>query len=327
MNMDERTPYDDAGLPWDLILSAMQDELTKEQELQLNEWLEASAANQETYDRVTRLFREELADYPLYAAAREDEAWAKVQRRMGKGKARVLTLKSWAAAAAVVILVVGGGLWYFSAKNGVVAYATTAGQQQSVSLPDGSTVVIGPQSRLSLARGYNKTNRTIELIDGEARFDVVHKADQPFEVDMDAATIRDIGTSFTIDKTADSIVVRVISGRIVFIQNENRKSTEIAAGGAICLYTGSRRAEGIRETAAGGADSLRFVDAPLSLILVNLEMRTGKRITLADPAVAQKRLTLNLEGEAFENALEVICSSAGLKYTIRDGTYVLERKE
>jgi len=305
----------------------MQGELTKEQEVQLNEWLEASAANQETYERVARLYREELADYPLYAAAREDEAWAKVRGRMGKGKARVLTLKSWAAVAAVIILVVGGGLWYFPAKNGVVAYATTAGQQQSVSLPDGSTVLIGPQSRLSLARGYNKTNRTVQLIDGEARFDVLHRVDQPFEVDMDAATVRDVGTSFTIDKTADSIVVRVISGRIDFIQKENRKSTEIVAGGAICLYTGSRRAEGIRETAAGGADSLRFVDAPLSLILVNLEMRTGKRITLADPVVAQKRLTLNLEGEAFENALEVICTSAGLKYTIHDGTYVLERKE
>jgi len=122
----------------------MQGELTKEQEVQLNEWLEASAANQETYERVARLYREELADYPLYAAAREDEAWAKVQRRMGKGRsgvskgrARVLTLKSWAAAAAVVILVVGGGLWYFSTKNGAVAYATTADQQRSVSLPDG----------------------------------------------------------------------------------------------------------------------------------------------------------------------------------------------
>lgn len=304
----------------------MQGELTKEQELQLSEWLEASAANQETYDRVARLYREGLADYPLYAAAREDEAWAKVRGRMGKGKAKVLTLKSWAAVAAVLLLAAGGGWWYFSGKIGVVTYATME-TQQSVSLPDGSTVVIGPQSRLSLARGFNKTNRRIALMDGEARFDVVHRADQPFEVDMDAATVRDIGTSFTIDKTADSIVVRVISGRIAFIQNENRKSTEIAAGGAICLYTGSRRAEGIRETAAGGADSLRFVDAPLSLILENLEMRTGKRITLADPVAAQKRLTLNLEGEAFENALEVICTSAGLKYTIHDGTYVLERKE
>lgn len=334
MNMDERTPYDDAGLPWDLILSAMRDELTKEQELQLNEWLDASAANQETYDRVSRLYSEGLADYPLYAAAREDEAWAKVRGRMGKGRsrvnigqARVLTLKSWAAAAAVVILVAGGAWLYFSGKNGAVSYATTAGEQRSVSLPDGSTMVIGPQSHLELARGYNKTNRRIELTDGSARFDVAHQADQPFEVDMDAATVRDIGTSFTIDKTADSIIVRVTTGRIAFTQKENRKTTEISAGGAVCLYTGSRRTEGIRETAAGGADSLRFVDAPLSLILTGLEKRTGKQIQLTDSAAAQKRLTLNLEGEAFENALEVICSSAGLKYTIRNGTYVLERKD
>ncbi|HEV2478648.1 MAG TPA: FecR domain-containing protein [Puia sp.] len=305
----------------------MQDELTKEQELQLNEWLDVSAANRETYERISRLYREGLADYPLYAAAREDKAWAKVRGRMGKGRARVLTLKSWAAAAAVVLVVAGGGWWYLSGRSRGVVYATTAGEQQSVSLPDGSTVVLGPQSHIELAKGYDKTSRRIELTRGSARFEVVHRADQPFEVDMDAATVRDIGTSFTIDKTADSIVVYVSGGRIAFIQKENRKSTEISAGGAICLYTGSRRAEGIRETAAGGADSLRFEDTPLSLILTGLEKRTGKRIMLVDSAVAQKRLTVNLEGEAFENALEVICSSAGLKYTIRDGTYVLEKKD
>lgn len=305
----------------------MQGELTKDEELQLDEWLDASVAHRETYDQLSRLYREALADYPLYAGAREDKAWAKVRGRMGGGRATVLTLKRLVAAAAVLILVAGGGWWYFSGKHGVVDYATTAGEQKAVALPDGSTVVLGPQSRFEVARGYNKTNRRITLIDGEAKFDVVHRADQPFEVDMDAATVRDIGTSFTIDKKADSIVVRVTTGRIAFIRKENRKSTEISAGGAICLYTGPARAEEIRETAAGGADSLRFEDTPLSLILVNLEKRTGKRIVLADTAVAQKRLTVNLEGEAFENALEVICTSAGLKYTIRGGTYVLERKE
>jgi ferric-dicitrate binding protein FerR (iron transport regulator) len=142
---------------------------------------------------------------------------------------------------------------------------------------------------------------------------------------MDAATVKDIGTSFTIDKTADSITVQVTAGRIAFLPKEDRKSTEIAAGGSICLYTGPGRAGEIKTTA--GADSLRFEDAPLTQILTGLERSSGKRIVLADTAVAQKRLTLNLEGEAFENALEVICSSAGLKYTIHDGTYVLLRKD
>jgi transmembrane sensor len=296
----------------------MQGELTKEQELQLNEWLDDSTANRETYDRVSRLYEEGLADYPLYSAAEIDKAWAKVQRRMRKG--RVVGMKQWAAAAAV-LLVAGSGWWYFAKNNGSVVYATAAGEHQAVSLPDGSTVVLEPQSRIELAHGYNKSNRTIVLIDGKAQFDVSHGADRPFEVDMDAATVRDIGTSFTIVKSADSITVSVSTGRIAFLQKANRKSTEIGAGGAICLYTSGGHAGEIT------LDSLRFADAPLIQIIAGLEKTSGKKIVLADTVLAQKRLTVNLEGEAFENALEVICSSAGLKYTIRDGTYVLVKKD
>jgi transmembrane sensor len=324
LDMDERTPYDDE-LPWELILSAMQDELTKEQEQQLSEWLNASAANRETYDRISRLYQEGIEDYPLYSAAEEDKAWAHLQGRMtGKKVVPMKHLKHWAAAAAVLILVAGGAWWYLAGKRSVVAYATAAGEQRALSLPDGSTVLLGQQSQLELAQGYNKTNRTITLIGGKASFDVSPQKDRPFEVQMDAATVRDIGTSFTIDKTADSITVRVSSGRIAFIPKSDGKPREIAAGGSICLYTGPGHAGEIKKE---DADSLRFEDVPLVTIIAGLEKRSGKRIILADTAAAQKRLTVNLEGEAFGNALEVICSSAGLKYTIREGTYVLERKD
>lgn len=318
----------------------MQGELTKEQEQQLSEWLDASADNRETYDRISRIYQEGLEDYPLYSAAEEDKAWAHLQGRMGRPKVavkhvspvkQVSPMKQWMAAAAVLILAVGGGWWYLAGKRSTISYATAAGEQRSVSLPDGSSVVLEPQSRLELASGYNKTNRTITLLGGKARFDVSPQKDRPFEVEMDAATVRDIGTSFTIDKTADSITVRVSSGRVAFIPKNDGKPKEIAAGGAITLYTSPAHAGELRETAATGTaadtDSLRFEDAPVARIIAGLEKRSGKRIILTDAAAGQKRLTVNLEGEAFENALEVICSSAGLKYTIREGTYVLERKD
>jgi len=304
----------------------MQGELTKEQEQQLSEWLGASADNRVTYERISRVYREGLEDYPLYSAVEEDKAWTHLQGRMGRpGVAvkKVISIKQWVTAAAVLILAAGGAWWYLAVKRSTISYATTAGEQRSLSLPDGSTVLLEPQSRLELSHGYNKTNRTITLLGGKARFDVSPQKDRPFEVQMDAATVRDIGTSFTIDKTADSITVLVSSGRVAFIPKNDGRPAEIAAGGAITLYTSAGHMGEIKKE----ADSLRFTDEPLARIIAGLEKRSGKKIILADAAAAQKRLTVNLEGETFENALEVICSSAGLKYTMREGTYVLERKD
>src|SRR5437660_1013708 len=133
--MDPKLPYND--LPWDLILSALQGELSGEEETQFHQWLTHSDLNGSTYERLQRMWEEGMADYPFYQQADEGGAWKELRSRMGEGllseqevearleaisgraaesKGRLLTMK-WAAVAAVLLLLAGGEWWYVSRKG------------------------------------------------------------------------------------------------------------------------------------------------------------------------------------------------------------------
>lgn len=341
-NMDSQATYDD--LTWELIVSALQGELSPEEDLQFRQWLASSAANREKYERLMRIWKEDLADFALYKHADEARAWETLRQKMGArrpgleearnipaayGK-RVIWIKRWTTVAAVLLLTAGAGWWYFSGKRASsISYETAAGEQKDIRLPDGSTVVLQPRTRMEVTPGYNKTGRTVLLVGGKAHFEISHQEQRPFTVDMDAAIVKDIGTGFTIEKTKDSIKVTVSGGRIAFIQKKTGKTREISAGGSICLYTSSQHSGEIRvmDTAMSDASALRFDNAPLSQILPVLEKLFSKQILLNDTLAAQKRLTLNLSGESLERALQVICASSDLEYRLKDGKYVLEKKD
>jgi transmembrane sensor len=358
--MDSQSTYDD--LPWELIASALQGRLSPEEDLRFREWLAVSESNRDKYDQLLRVWKDGMGDYVFYQEANEDKAWEALREKMGdKGRTEgkggtedrdrmgedrigeersgeerkgkngngVISIKRWmaVAAAAALLLVAGAGWWYMSGRSAI--QYETANEQKKISLPDGSTVVLNPQTHIQLARNYNTSARTVILIRGQAHFEVLHHTQRPFMVDMDAASIKDIGTSFTVEKTKDSIKVAVSEGKIAFIKKVSGESREISAGGAICLYTGAYRSGEIRATdpAISRTDSLRFDNAPLSEVITALQKLSGKRIRLTDTQMGQKRLTVHLGGESFDDALKIICASLNLEYTGANGEYILKSRD
>lgn len=321
--MDLQPSYND--LPWELIASAIQGDLSPEEDLRFREWLSVSGSNREKYERLQQIWKDGMADYALYREANEGKAWEALREKMGDK--RVIPMRRWAVAAAVLVLAAGAGWWYISGKGAVTQYATAAGEQKTISLPDGSTVFLNGQTHIQLAGDYNKASRKVVLISGGARFEVSHQEQRPFTVDAGEVSVKDIGTIFAVEKTKDSTNVIVSEGKIAFIEKETGASREIAAGGSGCYYNGEHRF-GETRSAGGitGTDPLRFDNAPLSEVITALQKASGKRIVLNDTATAAKRLTVHLDGESFEDALKTICASLNLEYTIDNGAYVLKSK-
>jgi transmembrane sensor len=318
--MDFLPTYDD--LPWDLILAALQGGLSPEEELLFRQWLALRPDNQEKYKQLEQIWKDGLADYELYREADPEMAWELLQQKIADRRTvhpsagkRALLFRPWIAAA-VLLLLAGAGWWVLSRRNNTTPYET-AGEQKKISLPDGSTVVISPQTRIELAAGYNKSGRTIILAAGEARFDVSHDAQLPFTVEVDEVSIKDIGTDFTVQKTKDSIKVTVSAGKVAFIKKMTGESREISAGNSLVFYVLGQRF----------GDSLRFYNSPLSNVIASLERLSGKRISLSDTALGQKRLTIDLNGLSFDNALKIICTSLNLEYAEEKGEFRLKIKE
>ena len=336
--------FDD--IPWELIESALQDRLLPDEELQFREWLSASPDNQQTYTRLQKLWKEGLSDYEIWRGADEASAWESVRQRIGGqqstsaqkgiGAQQVLrpdfratrTRMIRMAAAAIVLLAIGATWWYQTRMNHPLTYVTADNEQRKIALPDGSMVVIDPGTSIRIAADYNKGARTISLAAGQASFEVSHQAQVPFQVDMDAVSVTDIGTTFTIRRTKEKIEVSVTSGRVAFIKKETGESREISAGSSLVFYIAEKRF-GRMETvdSAGGSDgSRRFVDSPLEEVIAALEKSSGKKITLDDSIPGQKRLTIDIRGESVENSLKIICASLDLEYVEDNGEFILKKK-
>jgi len=219
------------------------------------------------------------------------------------------------AAAAVLLVAVGAGWWYMSGRSAGRQYETAAGEERTISLADGSRVVLHGQAQIRIGGDYDKANRTVTLVSGVALFEVVHQAQRPFTVDAGVISIKDIGTSFTVERTKDSIKVMVSEGKVAFIEKETGRSREMAAGDSICFYIAERRVRELRT---------RFDNAPLSEVIAALQQMSGKRILLSDTTMAAKRLTVHLAGESFEDALKTVCASLNLEYTVENGVFVLK---
>jgi transmembrane sensor len=329
--MDSQSSYTYDDLPWQLIVPALQGELSPEESLQFDEWLAASPVNREKYQRLVHIWQEGIADYSIYQNADESQAWETLRGRLGEApvirtdfRQRSSSRRRWAVAAALLLIAGGAAIFYNYKKDGV-RYETASGEQKTVALPDGSTITLQQDTRLRIADDYNRNARTIVLLNGEASFDVAHQQQRPFVVDMDAASVRDIGTSFTIVRTADSIKVVVSSGKVAFTKKETGETRQLGAGSSLCLYTATARHGEITTTDSAGL--LRFDNSPLADVIAALRKQYGKNIRLGDTTLAQKRLTVHLDGESLEDAIKTVCASLHLDYSTDETGYILKKKD
>jgi transmembrane sensor len=348
--MSSNTPYDDQA--WDLIVSALSNDLSPEEEVRFHQWLDASADNREKFEQLSRVWASmDVGDFSVFEQADNVAAWNGLLMAMNARHSHRETTPAdtrpaagirqipetqtpkipelhsprrnfrWLAAAAVILLIAGAGWWIVAGK--VHTYETAFGEQKTIILADGTTVTLESQTRLQVEPDFNTGNRIVALLGGTARFDVVHNAQKPFIVETGAARIQDIGTSFTIRAGSDSISVTVSQGMIAFLQKGAAQPRQIAAGGAICLYTGRGHSGEIRETSAQDTDSLRFENAPLSRVLATLGRHSGYPIRLTDSLAGEKKLTIDLTGESLEDALRVVCASMHLRYKLHSGVYIV----
>jgi transmembrane sensor len=123
------------------------------------------------------------------------------------GKSRFLAV---AAALTVVSLAAGvlGWMQFFR----VSTYTTAIGEQRSIVLADGSIVELNSRSRIQIR--FSEQQRSVNLLDGQALFQVAKDRARPFVVASDGITVRAVGTQFDVYKKPSGTVVTVVEGRV-----------------------------------------------------------------------------------------------------------------
>jgi transmembrane sensor len=223
---------------------------------------------------------------------------------------------AWAAAAVLLVAAVGGVLVLRkrigdrSVQVATEEIATRRGERREVRLEQGSTMTLGPASRVVVRR---EASRLTVQLEGVALFSVAHDSTREFIVDTKLGAAVDIGTTFVvraypIDTTLE---VAVAEGRVA-LRGRDRSATPVnldagqigvvASSGTIAL----RRAADISRADAWARGRLVFDDRPLSDVAAELSRWFDVEIRMADSTLAQRRVTAVYSNPTLDGVLSAL---------------------
>lgn len=163
--------------------------------------------------------------YPLELTARDrtaDASSASEECEAAKQSAvtpreRSRSKRLWLAAAASTLVAVGVGTitWYDGYRG--TTYATEIGEQRSITLEDGSSVELNSRSRIRVR--FTQTQRSVDLLEGQALFTVAKNPARPFIVVTADSHVRAVGTQFDVYRKHTGTVVTVVEGRVAVAPN------------------------------------------------------------------------------------------------------------
>ena len=238
------------------------------------------------------------------------------------------------AAAAVIVLAARAvlkqedGTRTESGTAGARTYATTIGKRDSLRLPDGGRVILGPASRLTVAQGYGHQVREVEL-HGEAYFDIVHDTTHPFVVRLASASVRDVGTAFTVHEDGARVRVAVTAGSVLLRATAAGQQDILRAGDVGAVEPGGRLVT-TRDVATAPylswmQGSLVFRDAPIAEVGSDLRRWYGIVLRVDDSTLARKHLTMTFSGDPVDRVLRIISLGLGAGVELRGDTAILRR--
>ena len=312
---------DQQALDW---FARRQRSLSAEEAAQFNAWLAANPAHGEAYAR----WHDDWARLDALPAAGID----RLRRQLAADKAItaappsparrhwLAALAPGAALATLVLSASGGGVLAWQHWRHLPLYeasfATVRGQQQSVTLPDGSVLRLDTATRVAVT--LYRQRRVVRLLDGQAVFQVRGDARRPFDVLAGAVRITVVGTRFSVRHTPgmackDDVRVEVEEGRVSVVRNAAPESAP-----AILLTAGQHigaddkgRLGAVGQVAARGIAPWRegrvsFDDTPLAQVLAEFERYGATNLVVRDAQVAQLGVTGTFDPLRLDNFMRVL---------------------
>lgn len=137
-----------------------------------------------------------------------------------------LSRRRWvlSACAATVLGATGLGIFraFFAAQG--QRYRTRKGEIRQIALADGTVITMNTDSELSVR--FTDARRDVNLMEGEALFDVAHNALKPFYVSAGQTLVRVVGTSFSVMKIAGSPVRVLVREGVVEVTRRGAGADE-----------------------------------------------------------------------------------------------------
>jgi len=215
-----------------------------------------------------------------------DRAWAQFQSHIQKQpqqKNLFVSYRRWLSVAAAATIFLLSGYFFFqpnSTPQPILAeHITPSSQARFITLEDGSTVMLAPNSKLTVSITDNKRNISLE---GFARFEVARNENSPFQVNTPQGVVTVLGTGFDVSapSNANQILSVFVNHGKVKVQSKDLSQEVILTKNQSVTSLDNQliKTENLANDLTVNAQQYQFSNASLSSVFQRVESFTGTKI-------------------------------------------------
>lgn len=276
-------------------------------------WYQSSSLHQQAFDKMQALWQlaqqlpspqaveQQATVVPLQATAKpvKGRGWI-----MGFGLAAGLAL-------AVGLTLFNGPRPVYQTPTVVnqqadsLRFSTDTGQLKRVQLDDGSWVQLGARSEMVVH--IDAQQRLIELLSGEARFDVAKDASRPFTVTHRGHQAMALGTVFDVKVARQAIEVSVLEGKVAVEGTaQPTQPALLTAGQQVSIEQDGRLSEITDKVPSSEwlTGRLRYINTPLADVIYDVQRYSHLTLYINSPKVAAYSYTGSIKSDGIDTWLQ-----------------------
>lgn len=234
---------------------------------------------------------------------------------------------AWLAAASLAFAATC--IWIVNPELSSQTYATNVGEQKNIVLKDGSTASLNTGTRLSFTERLR--SREVNLITGEALFDVQHSPIRPFTVAAEKTRVKVVGTSFSVRNRESGSRIEVVRGLVEVSPADDTASRLLRAGEAVETARGAFSSDiepvDVASVSQWRDGRVTFDGVPLSSMIEELRRYRLAPIQLLDPKLGTLQFTGSFSTTQPDLVLKLLPSLYKVRVVLdADGTARISRK-
>lgn len=218
------------------------------------------------------------------------------------------------AASAAAVTAGMTNLWLKGVGSPFADVRTAVGERRMVHLPDGSSVDLAGNTALNL--DFSATRRSVELLQGEAFFNVVPSAVGELQISTGAGQVVSADAEFCL--SCDSASARLAISRKAARVVTASQQTDLEAGSSLHFsanHTGSIEHADLQQILAWRSGRLVFFDQPLQAVVIELQRWREGKIFIMDQQLAERRVSLIFDLRRPEHLLDTLTHALAIRAT------------
>lgn len=272
-----------------------------------------------------------------------DNLHDRISKEIGADNRHIRIYKIVSIAAGILLpLLIVSGIYLYQKSSTFDKYrdllsreittSTGSGEKAVTTLPDGSTVELGPDSRLNYTlETFNDEHRNVTW-DGEGHFSIAKIKSAPFTVASDNFSIEVLGTEFDVltRQYSDIAEISLLTGSIKLIASASPADNVIMKPGETAIVN---KRSGVIEVLTADSDyrpsvgkmMMSFTSKTLSEVMECMKLYYGRSFVIESDTLASNKFTGALPTDDLHDALKILEKSFHMKSDIRPDSIILSQ--